>query len=410
MKIAGNRNNNLAGNKTIIIAIVAAIVVVAIIVGLVILLPSGGKSNGKGNLPTTTTKKNVTVTGISVDSLSRTTYYVGQDLDFSGVKILVSTTNKADNYIIDGNDANIEFSGFDSSVVNDEVTVYVSYKDNKGKEYTTSFVVAIEPMPEEIVGTVTALSVVSTPKTVYDLNEALDIANIVLAVKVAERDEPYYINAAYPGVEVSGFDSSVENPELIVTFTYKEFFASCTLIVRDKANYEVVILSLNIVNKPKTTYKVGEPFDSATMKLQVVTQDYTNDYFVNGNDPELSFSGFDSSAPAENQVVTVTYKGVSTTFTVTIKDDAPSAQLVSVSIADLKTTYTVEKWNKNKLNIYGAYWVLTYENGDVVGSYAETPLLNSQVPALDTVSGPCELQIVFTYQGVSTTVTITITE
>lgn len=421
MKIAGKNNNNMAGSKTIVIAIVALAVVVAIIVGFIVLLPDGNKED-KGGAPVSTPAGNADpgkIEGISIDlNSTKTLYYIGEDLELDKINILVSTTNKANSYSVDGNDPDVEIYGFVNTEVNENLTLDVSYK---GK--TTSFVVSVLPVPEEIQGTVTGFSIISTPQSVYDLNEALDITKITLSVTVKERSEPYIVSAAYPDFEVSGFDSSAVNDALEIVITYKEnteITQSYFVIIRDKANYEVVVLGLNIVNQPKLTYNIGESFDPSGMKVQVETQDYTSDYFLDGNDPRLKFTGFDSTNPAENQVVTITYEEIddegnpkvmaSTKVFVTIKSNEPAPELLSVTVKDLKTTYTVEKWNKNKLNIYGAYWEYEYENGDVVGSYAETPLLKGHVPSLPTVEGPCELEIVLTDNGGNAvTVKITIT-
>ena len=414
MKIAGKNNNNMAGNKTIVLAIVALAIVVALIVVLVVILPNAtNDKNGPVISSSSTTKSPDKIEGISIDTAStKTLYYVGQELDLSQIKIFVSTNNKADDYYVYGNDPDVKIYGFDSTLVNENLAIDVEYK---GK--TTSFTVSVLPMPEEIQGTVTGFTILTTPKSVYDLGEGLDLTQIILSVTVEERTEPYIVNAAYPDFEVSGFDSSKVDDEthelaIEITITYKEnpeLTQSYSVTIRDKANYEVVILGLNIVTKPKTSYNVGEEFDRTGMVIQVETQDYTSDYFLDGNDPAIQISDFNSSVPAANQIVTISYKGVSTKLTVTIKDNTPAPELTAVTIKGLKTTYTVEKWNTNKLNISGAYW--EYEYGNDSENVVTAPVLSSHVPSLSRVEGPCEFELVLTdSNGVKVTVTITITE
>ena len=66
----------------------------------------------------------------------------------------------------------------------------------------------------------------------------------------------------------------------------------------------------------KRTYVVGEEFDPAGVRIQVITgRNGTTQFY---DHTHLTFSGFDSSEPATDQVVTVTYKGYSTSFKVQI--------------------------------------------------------------------------------------------
>lgn len=78
-----------------------------------------------------------------------------------------------------------------------------------------------------------------------------------------------------------------------------------------------ILTDLHVVSLPtKTTYQVGEPFDPAGMVVEGT--------FANGKTqqipvPDLVFRGFDSSVPVVQQVVTVSYSGMTDQFTVTIE-------------------------------------------------------------------------------------------
>lgn len=181
---------------------------------------------------------------------------------------------------------------------------------------------------------------------------------------------------------------------------------------KEEAQNEIIALVMNILPQ-KTTYYVGEEFDPTGAKIQVITADSSGIYFVDAE--KVSFSGFDSSAPVEEQVITVTYQGFTTTFTVTIKEfSSGKPTLVSIEVCDLIDSYTVEKWNKNGANLYGAYLKLTYSDGSTKGSYEETPLLWDYVEPLSKVdkAGTTTMTINYIEGGivVSTTVSITITE
>ena len=398
MKIAKQRNNN---NKNIIAIAVAAIAVVLAIVLIVVLIPSKDK---KGNTPsvTTTTKAEVKATGLVLESApTKTNYYVGQEFDPSGIKIKVLTNKTSTNYYIDATDPELTFTGFDSSVASDVVTVYATYKT-----YTVAFDVNVEEPPVVVEGTVTGVNIVSAYKSVFDLGETLNLEGLKIAIYVEENDTPYYVDASYPGVVVSGFDSSVVNSELTITVSYGDFSSSLVVSVVDKANTEVIVHSINVVNKPKTTYYVGEEFTSANIKVQVVTNQLWSNYFIYSDDENLTFSGFDSSAPAEDQVITVTYKGVSTSYTVDIIEKVEKPTVVSFEVLNLRNSYTMERWNKNGLSISGAKLKLTYSDD----STEEIPVKWDYISPLPNEVEPGTITITITYSGIVVEVPITITE
>lgn len=171
-------------------------------------------------------------------------------------------------------------------------------------------------------------------------------------------------------------------------------------------------ITMNVL--PETTYYVGQEFNPTGAKIQVIKGAQSKTQFLDASDVE--FSGFDSSVAVEKQVITVTYQGFTTSFTVTIKDYAPEKPtVVSIEVCDMPTTYSRTAWNEGGPIIKSAYLKLTYSDGSVVGSYKETPLLYSYIQPYDEVASGTNktyLTIVYNEGGieVSTTVTITITE
>lgn len=408
MKIAGKKtksrgNGNFTLNKNVIIAVIAVLVVVALIVALIVLLPSKKDEGDKS----TTTKAEAPITGISVDESSKKEYYVGDEFDRANTFIKLEKKDGTSK-LIDGNDPNLSFSKLDTTILFNSQTITVTYKDGNSV-FTTTFEVSVANTMVEVVGTVTGIKIVSKPTRSYGIGEELDTSKITIAVTVAERTEPYYINASYPDVVVSGFDSSAVNPNVTITVTYADFSESYSVEIVDKSNMEVHIMSLHIVNYPKLTYYVGDEFSKTGTRVQVVTNSLSTNYFVYADDEKLTFSGFDSSKPAENQVITITYEGVSTTFTVNIKAyGEPEPELQSIEIVDLIDTYSVEEWNEYGINLFGAYVKETYE-GDPTpkGSYPETRLNWEHLPTnLPKVNAPGDIELVITYKGITKTVTI----
>lgn len=178
-------------------------------------------------------------------------------------------------------------------------------------------------------------------------------------------------------------------------------------------NHETIVQGIVVNSAPKTEYYVDDEIDLTGLRIQIVTNKVGDLRFVDYPNDEMSVTGYDMSKSGE-QVITVTYQSFTTTFKINVKEyAAPDPTLVSIEVCDLIDTYTVEKWNKNGANLYGAYLKLTYSDGTTKGSYEETPLLWDYVEPLQKVSGAGTTKMVIKYiEGgieVSTTVTITIT-
>lgn len=169
------------------------------------------------------------------------------------------------------------------------------------------------------------------------------------------------------------------------------------------------IQSISLSTPPtKTTYYVGEPFDATGVSVQVKTNDMSYTSFVDYTN--LTFSGFDSSAPAEEQVITVSYKGFTTTFTVTIKE-IPSATptLVSIKLSDnFVSTYTLDWWKE-----YGP----VFDNVDLICTYSDgtekrVPMSAGYCLEIDTsIDTPTTVDIPVQYidGGIVAEMTITVT-
>ena len=124
------------GDKTkkviIIVAIVVAAIVLVALAGLAILSMFNEEIDEKG------------IDKISVYSLpSKTTNYLGEEFDPTGLKIQVITNNTDYNYFVDYEQ--LTCSGFDSSTVNESLTITVSYKG-----YSETFTVKVIERPVEI--------------------------------------------------------------------------------------------------------------------------------------------------------------------------------------------------------------------------------------------------------------------
>ena len=168
---------------------------------------------------------------------------------------------------------------------------------------------------------------------------------------------------------------------------------------------------ITVAFKPnKTTYYIGETFDPAGLKVQVVTNSQEYTHFVDWT--QLSFEGFDSSVPNEKLTVTVSYEGYSTILDVVIKEvESSQSKLEKIEIYDFQTTYTLKKWNMGGPNTNGAKIRAIYSDGSVVEGIV---LKDIYIPGYEQLDAPGTTEITVQYSDsvttVETTVTITVTE
>ena len=173
---------------------------------------------------------------------------------------------------------------------------------------------------------------------------------------------------------------------------------------------ENTVTDVQLSSKPyKTVYYVGEQFDPKGLRVQVITHNYDLSYFVDHT--KLSWSGFDSSAPTEEQIITVTYRGFSLSFTVEIKEaEKTNPVLERIEVYDFKTIYTLKQWNMSGPNTTGAKLRCFYSDGSVV---EDIVLRDMYIPGYERLDAPGITEIIVNYSdgvtSVSTTVTITVT-
>ena len=155
----------------------------------------------------------------------------------------------------------------------------------------------------------------------------------------------------------------------------------------------------------KQEYYLGEEFEPKGLRVQVITNDMKNTYFVESN--ELQFSGFDSSVVNDALTITVTYKSYSTTFTVKVKEhEAQPPHLVSIEVMDLRTTYSLEKWNKNGPDYNNSYLICTYSDGTTENVWIQSTWATQR----EIMDAPGKTYVTIEYMGKSIQVEFTITD
>ncbi len=165
---------------------------------------------------------------------------------------------------------------------------------------------------------------------------------------------------------------------------------------------------------PKQQYYIGEEFDSTGAKIQVLTETNASTYFVDYTDNGLTFSGFDSSTPGE-KVITVSYKGFTTTYNVVINQyEGDNPEVTKFEVCNMFTEYTLSEWNNGGPSAKNAFYKFTYNDGSTYGSREETPVSRGHIYGYTKMEAPgtTEITVKYIVDGVeySATVTITITE
>lgn len=159
----------------------------------------------------------------------------------------------------------------------------------------------------------------------------------------------------------------------------------------------------------KTIYYVGETFDATGIKMEALARNEAYNQYIEHD--RLTFSGFDSSVPNDALTITVTYQGVTKTFTVKIiAKPSENPTLVDIEICDFKTSYTMAEWNRSGPSVVGATVKCIYSDESIIDSI---PLKTKWIYGAVTVDAPCTLDLTIKYNDngtiVEKVVTITIT-
>lgn len=178
-------------------------------------------------------------------------------------------------------------------------------------------------------------------RNIYATGEALDISGMVVTGTFDNRTThimPITVT------NITGFDSSKPNDNLVLTVTIGGKTASYNVAIKDKS--EFMLSSINIATPAsKTEYAVGEKLDISGMVVKGI--------FTGGIEQMLAItpaniSGFDSTNITDNQVLTVTYQGQTAEYSikiVAVSDDAYYKFLnkATKKVMEVNDT-TVDQW------------------------------------------------------------------
>ena len=346
-----NVNTNTAGTKTVIV------------------------TYKEGNVSKTATTRitvvAVTPTKIEFNDAPTKKFYVGDEssaFDPDGLTAVV-TYNNGTTKEFDVNDLDITYSGFDTTTAR-TITMTGTYQGVSGK-----FDVVINAV--ELV----SVAVNTKPnKTKYYVGEEFDQTGLTLTATYNNGKT----EVVSTGITCTGFSSAAAGAKTI-TATYGG--KSTTFSVDIEA---VKLVSIAVKTNPtKISYYVGESLDSTGLTLTGTYNNGKTETITTG----YTCSALDS-ATAGSKTITVSYQGLTTTFSVTVV----AVNLVSIAVKTMpnKTSYfTGESFDQTGLTL-----TATYNNGktEVISSGFSCTGFSSATAGKKTIT--------VSYAGKTTTFTV----
>lgn len=245
----------------------------------------------------------VTVNGISsieVTPPTKTTYLEGQDLNTDG---MVVTAVTSDNQRITV-PAGYSVRGFNKTKLGKQ-TITVTYQG-----LSTEFKVNVN--------SVKSIELTKPTKLEYKYGESLDTSGMSVKA-IYDDNQSEVIKSDY---SVTGYDKTKSGTQTI-TVTYRNQTATFDVTVA-----EPVITKFEITTPPTTTeYYVGQDLKTDGMVVTVTFEDESTK-----NTTAYTLSGYDKNTVGA-QTVTVSYKGFSATFDVTVKE-AEKVEISDVTVED----------------------------------------------------------------------------
>ncbi len=199
---------------------------------------------------------------------------------------------------------------------------------------TTSFGIQVQDA-------VSGISLAGTPKTVYELNEAIDPT---LSINVVRPSGTTTIPVT--STMISGFTTATEgNKSALITYEGKTVTYSYSVV--DDA------LSIAMGTTPKTNYLVGETLDVTGGTITVSKKSGATETV---NITPTMVSGFSSSSVVTGKTLTVTYNGLTTTYQINVTNPVSS---ITLNPEPTKKTY---KYGET-LSLVGGSLDVVFESG-----------------------------------------------
>ena len=254
----------------------------------------------------------------------------------------------------------------------------------------TSVVSSAVTLPPVILSSIA----ITTPATKlsYIVGDTLDLSGLVVTGTYSDTTTQVETVTA---ANVTGFNSAAPAANQVLTITIGGKTTSYTVNIVAAP----VTLSSIAVTTPATklSYTVGDALDFSGL---VVTGTYSDTTTQVETVTAANVTGFNSSAPAANQVLTITIGGKTTSYMVNIVADPVTLSSIAITTPATKLSYTVG----DTLNLSGLVVTGTYSDSSTqveTVTAANVTGFNSAAPAVGQV-------LTITIGGKTTTYTVNI--
>ena len=239
--------------------------------------------------------------------------------------------------------------------------------------------------------TLERIEVTTNPnKTAYEEGERFDKTGMVVTAVYSDNSRETVTDYTYAPT------GSLTANDKRVIITYKDKTATVTITVKEKTPpvVEKTLERIEITKNPnKTEYEEGEKFDKTGM---VVTAVYSDNSKETVTDYTYTPTG---SLTANDKRVIITYKGKTTTISISVKKIEKVLERLEITAPPSKTTYK----EGEKFDSTGMVVTAIYSDGtrEIITNY-------NCFPVVELTTSNDKITVSYTYQGKTVTQTYAI--
>ena len=273
------------------------------------------------------------------------------------------------------------------SLTKNDTKITITYKD---KTATVTITVK-EKTPPVVEKTLERIEVTTNPnKTAYEEGEKFDKTGMVVTAVYSDNSKETVTDYAYTPT------GSLTKNDTKITITYKDKTATVTITVKEKTPpvVEKTLERIEVTTNPnKTEYEEGEKFDKTGM---VVTAVYSDNSKETVTDYTYTPTG---SLTANDKRVIITYKGKTTTISISVKKIEKVLERLEITAPPSKTTYK----EGEKFDSTGMVVTAIYSDGtrEIITNYNCSPVV-------ELTTSNDKITVSYTYQGKTVTQTYAI--
>ena len=312
---------------------------------------------------------------------NKTAYEEGEKFDKTGMVVTAIYSDSSKETVTD-----YAYTPTGSLTKND-TKITITYKD---KTATVTITVK-EKTPPVVEKTLERIEVTTNPnKTAYEEGEKFDKTGMVVTAVYSDNSKETVTDYTYtPTGSLTANDTKIK-------ITYKDKTATVTITVKEKTPpvVEKTLERIEITKNPnKTEYEEGEKFDKTGM---VVTAVYSDNSRETVTDYTYAPTG---SLTANDKRVIITYKGKTTTISISVKKIEKVLERLEITAPPSKTTYK----EGEKFDSTGMVVTAIYSDGtrEIITNY-------NCFPVVELTTSNDKITVSYAYQGKTVTQTYAI--